>query len=132
MAKAPAKPPKLPPRTARQCWGEFLKWVLGIPLVIVGGLAIIGGGVWLAGGQDLTWQVAQNMGTALFYILGILLLYPLLMFMWVAELRDGLKAARDWEALSPEAQNAAMAEAKEARAGLREKRKMRRAQKAKD
>jgi len=120
---------KLPPKTARACWGEFLKWALGIPAVILGGLAIIGGGLWLAGGQDLMWQTTQAMGTSLFYILGILLMYPLLMFMWVAELRTGLRVARDWAALSPEAQAAAIAGAKAAQVAMREKRQARRAQK---
>lgn len=128
MAKATPKPSKLPPPTARQCWGEFLKWVLGVPLICIGGLAIIGGGLWLAGGQELMWQTTQAMGSALFYILGILLMYPLLMVMWVAELRGGLKAARDWEALSPEAKQAAIAEAKDTRVVLRQKRKARRAE----
>lgn len=127
MAKRPPKPPKLPPPTAWQCWSEFLKWVLGIPLVILGGLAIIGGGLWLAGGQELTWQVTQSMGTALFYIAGICLMYPLLIFMWVAELREGLKAARDWEAQSPEAQAAAIADARAAKVAGRETRQARRA-----
>ncbi len=61
MAKR-ASVPKLPPPTTRACWGAFLKWVLGVPLVCIGGLAIIGGGLWLAGGADLTWRVMQGMG----------------------------------------------------------------------
>lgn len=123
MAKAPSKPPKLPPPTVRQCWAEFLKWVVGVPLVCVGGLGIIGGAVWLAGGQELMWQTTQSMGTALFWIIGILLMYPLMLFVWVAELRDGLKAARDWEASTPEAQAAAIAEAKAARPERRTRKK---------
>jgi hypothetical protein len=123
MAKAPPKPSKLPPPTVRQCWAEFLKWVVGVPLVCIGGLGIIGGAVWLAGGQDLMWQTTQSMGTALFWIIGILLMYPFLIFMWVAELRSGLKAAREWEALTPEAQAAAMAEAKAARPERRTRKK---------
>ena len=85
MAKAPSKPPKLPPPTVRQCWGAFLKWVVGVPLVCVGGLGIIGGALWLAGGQELMWQTTHDMGTALFWIIGILLMYPFLIFMWVAD-----------------------------------------------
>lgn len=128
---AKAKPiPKLPPRTARQCWGEFLKWALGVPVVIFGSLAIIGGAVWLAGGQDLMWRTTATMGEALLYIGGLLLLYPLLMIMWVAELQVGLRAARDWAALPPEAQKAAIAEGKAALKADRDRRQERRAQKA--
>lgn len=123
MAKAPPKQPKLPPPTVRQCWGEFLKWVVGVPLICIGGLAIIGGAVWLAGGQELMWQTTRDMGTALFWIIGIILMYPFLIFMWVAELRGGLRAARDWEALTPEAQAAAIAEAKAARPERRKRKK---------
>lgn len=123
MAKAPPKQPKLPPPTVRQCWGVFLKWVLGVPLVCIGGLGIIAGALWLAGGQELMWQTTQAMGTALFYIAGIFLMYPLLIFMWVAELRDGLTAAREWEALTPEAQAAAIAEAKATKPERRKRKK---------
>lgn len=116
---------KLPPPTVGQCWGAFLKWGLGIPLVCVGGLGIIALGLWAAGGQELMWQATRNMGTAFFWIVGILLLYPLLMVMWVAELRAGLKVARDWAALTPEAQAAAIAEAKAAAQESRDKRRAR-------
>ena len=115
MAKAPPKPLTLPPPTVRQCWGAFLKWVVGIPLICAGGLGIIAFALWAAGGQELMWQTTRDMGTALFWIIGILLMYPFLIFMWVAELQSGLKAAREWEALTPEAQAAAIAEAKAAR-----------------
>ena len=123
MAKAPPKPKTLPPPTVRQCWGAFLKWVLGVPLVCIGGLGIIGGALWLAGGQELMWQTTQSMGTALFWIIGIVLMYPLMLFVWVAELREGLKAAQEWEALSPEAQAAAIAEAKAAKPARRKRKK---------
>lgn len=132
MAKAAAKPPKLPPPTVGECWGTFLKWALGVPLVIVVGLAIIGGALWLTGGQEMFWRTTSDMGTALFYILGIILMYPFLMIMWVVELREGLRAARVWEAMTPETRQAAIAEAKEAQTALHEKRKARRAQKAKE
>ena len=125
MAKVPPPAVKLPPPTVRQCWGAFLKWVLGVPLVCIGGLGIIGLGLWAAGGQELMWQTTRDMGTALFWIGGILLMYPLLMFMWVAELRAGLQAARDWGVMTPEAQAAALAEAKAARQEAREKRRAR-------
>ncbi len=50
-------------------------------------------------------------------------MYPLMLFVWVAELRDGLKAAREWEALTPEAQAAAIAEAKASRPERRKRKK---------
>jgi hypothetical protein len=111
MARRPPKPPKLPPPTVRQCWGQFLKWALGVPVVIAVGLAIIGGALWLMGGQDLMWRTTSDMGTALLYIAGIVLMYPLLLLLWVAELRAGLRAARDWEAMPPEARAVALAAA---------------------
>jgi hypothetical protein len=125
MAKTPPKPMKLPPPTVRQCWVEFLKWVLGVPLVVIGGLAIIAGALWLAGGQELMWQTTADMGTALFWIAAIILLYPAMLFVWVSDLREGLQHAREWEALTPEAQAVAIAEAPVQAA--RPKRKTRRA-----
>ena len=122
MAKVRRTAAKLPPPTARHCWGAFLKWVLGVPLNCAGGLGIIGVGLWAAGGQELMWQATRDMGTALFWIAAILLMYPLLVVMWVAELRDGLKAARDWDTMGPDAQAAAIAEAGEAKPGARRKR----------
>jgi hypothetical protein len=124
VAKASPTPVILPPPTVGQCWGAFLKWVLGVPLVCVGGLGIIAFGLWAAGGQELIWQATRDMGTALFRIVSILLMYPLLILMWVAELRDGLKAARAWEAMSLEAQAAAVAEA-QATAAVRRNRRAR-------
>lgn len=111
MARVNPAPLKLPPPTVRQCWGAFLKWVLGVPMVVVGGLAIIAGALWLAGGQELMWQATADMGTALFWIAAISLMYPAMLFVWVAELRDGLRRAREWEAMTPEARDAALAEA---------------------
>ena len=92
-------------------------------MVCIGGLAIIGGALWLTVGQEMMWQATSDMGTALFWIGAIILMYPLLLIMWVAELRDGLRAAREWDALTPEAQAAAMAEAKAARPAARSRKK---------
>jgi hypothetical protein len=125
MAKISPKPANLPPPTVRQCWAEFLKWVLGVPLVVICGLAIIAGALWLAGGQELMWQTTADMGTALFWIAAIILLYPVMLFVWVSDLREGLRRAREWEALPPEAQAVATAEAPVQAA--RPKRKTRRA-----
>ena len=110
MPKPAAKPLDLPPPTARACWAEFLKWVVGIPLVCAVGLGIIGGALWLTGGQEMFWQTVANMGTALFWIGAILLMYPFMLFVWVPDLRAGLRAALEWEAMMPEARSAAIAD----------------------
>jgi hypothetical protein len=104
--------PVLPPKSAGQCWAEFLKWAIGVPLVCAGGLAVIAGALWLAGGQALMWQATSDMGTALFWIAAIVLMYPLLLWFWIEDLRSGLRAARDWQAMTPEAQAAALEAAK--------------------
>lgn len=92
---------------------------------MIGGLAIIAGVLWMMGGQEMFWQTTSDMGTALFWIAGIALMYPFMLFVWVAELRDGLKAARNWQALSPEAQAAAIAETKAAQPVARQKQQAR-------
>lgn len=125
MSKPPATVAKLPPPTVRQCWAVFLKWVLGVPLVVIGGLAIIAGALWLAGGQDLIWRTTADMGTALFWIAAISVMYPAMLYFWVSDLRDGLKAARAWAALTPEAQAAALAEAEAAGRTARTRRRAR-------
>jgi hypothetical protein len=125
MSKPPATDAKLPPPTAGQCWAVFLKWVVGVPLVVVGGLAGIAGALWLAGGQELMWRTTTDMGTALFWIAAISLMYPAMLFIWVADLRDGLRAARAWAALTPEAQAAALAEAEAAAQAARPRRRAR-------
>lgn len=122
MAKT-ARPATLPPPTARACWGVCLKWVLGVPLVCVGGLGIIAFGLWAMGGGALMWQAQRDMGTAFFWIVAIVLMYPLMLFVWVADLRTGLKAARDWEAMTPEAQATALAEAAAAKPRRRARKK---------
>jgi hypothetical protein len=101
----------LPPKTARTCWAEFLKLALGLPLVCAGALAGIASALWLAGGQDLMWRTTADMGTALFWIGAIALMYPLGLFFWVEDLRKGLARAREWDAMTPEARAAAMAAA---------------------
>jgi hypothetical protein len=126
MAKPASRPPNLPPPTVGQCWRGFLKWVLGVPLVCTGGVGIIAFGLWAAGGNGLMWQATRDMGTAVFWIVGIMLMYPLMLFVWVAELRAGLKAARAWDAMPPEAQAAAIAKAGAARLELRARRRARR------
>jgi hypothetical protein len=108
-AKRNAPPVTLPPKTAARCWVEFLYWSLGVPAVVVGGLAIIMGALWLTGGQEMAWQAVSGMGTALFWIGAIALMYPAMLVVWVLELQGGLRAAQDWAAMSAEEQAAALA-----------------------
>ncbi len=85
------------PPSRAACWARFLIWSVGVPLVVVAGLAVIAGGLWLAGGRDLTNQAMLAMGDALFWIAAIALMYPAMLVIWVLELRDGLRAADAWE-----------------------------------
>lgn len=125
MAKPAAKPVTLPPPTAGQCWAEFLKWVLGIPLLVGGALGL----VWLAfratGNFGMSWQLESNTATVLFWLAVISLLYPAMLFVWWSDLRDGLQRARDWEAMTPEAREAAIAEAEAAALAVKPKRRSR-------
>ena len=50
-------------------------------------------------------------------------LYPAMLWVWWGDLREGVRAARDWEAMTPEAQAAALAEV--AAAAVKPKRKSR-------
>ncbi|HMS93887.1 MAG TPA: hypothetical protein PKA03_01450, partial [Tabrizicola sp.] len=68
----------------------------------------------------------SNIGTTLMYLGFIVLVYPVMLFIWWGDLRDGIRAARDWEAMTPEAQATAIAEAKAARAAAGSKRRTRR------
>lgn len=109
MAKRSEPPkPRLPPPTKGALWLTFWKWSLGLPAVVLAGLAIIAGALWLTKGE-MMWQAFSDMATALFYIAGIVLLYPVGLFIWVLELKDGLKARRDWDEMTPDAQAAALA-----------------------
>ena len=112
-------------KSARACWAEFGKRTLCIPLECAGGRGIIGGALWLTGGQEMFWQTTSDMGTALFRIGAILLMYPFLTILWVAKLRDGLRVSQDWKAVTPGAQAAAIAEAKSARQAVKQKRQTR-------
>ena len=125
MAKRsdPAKP-RLPPPTKGALWLTFCKWSLGLPAVVLAGLAIIAGALWLTKGE-MMWQAFSDMATALFWIAGIILLYPVGLFIFVLELKDGLKARRDWDAMTPEARDAALAAQAEADAAAQPKRRSR-------
>ena len=56
-------------------------------------------------------RAAGDMVTTLWWLGIILLLYPAMLWVWWGDLRAGLKAARDWDGMTPEARAAAIAEA---------------------
>jgi hypothetical protein len=108
-----------------ECWQRFALWVLGIPLLVAG----LFGVVWFAframGGMGMSWQLESNTAAVLFWLAAIALLYPAMLWVWWGDLRDGLKCARDWEAMSPEARAAAVAEAEAAAMVAKPKRRAR-------
>ena len=122
MSTSPATPPPLPPPSQAACWREFAKWVLGIPLVVAGGVGFIWLVLSLYGGGSMIQQAQDGMATVLFWLAAIALMYPALLFVWVADLRAGLRAARDWAALT-EAEQAAAIAAKAAAVPPRRRRK---------
>ena len=126
MAKPRPEPARLPPPSVAECWWTFAKWVLGVPLLVVGALALIWLAYWVTGSGGMVWQTESNIGTTLMYLGFIVLVYPVMLFIWWGDLRDGIRAARDWEAMTPEAQATAIAEAKAARAAAGSKRRTRR------
>lgn len=111
MAKPPPEPVRLPPPTVAQCWLTFWKWVLGIPLLVFGALGAIWVGLWALGSMPLDNRAASDMMTTLWWLGIIVLLYPPMLWVWWGDLREGLRAAREWEAMTPEAREAAMAAA---------------------
>jgi hypothetical protein len=109
MARKPAPVVQvLPPPPARVCWRVFLLWVLGVPMAVAGALGVIWAALWAAGSGGLTQQADSDLGTVLFWLAVIALLYPAMLWVWIGDLRAGLRAARDWDALSPEARAAAL------------------------
>lgn len=114
MAKRPAAPPKLPPPIRGQVWGEFLKWAVGVPAVVLAALAVIRVALWLVGSQGMMPKAESDMWGVLGWLGLIALMYPVALVFLVWDLRDGLRAARDWEALSPDARASALAAATEA------------------
>jgi hypothetical protein len=110
--RAAAPAPPADPLSRAACWGRFLMWSVGVPVVAAAGLAVIAGGLWLAGGRDLTNQAMLAMGDALFWIAAIALMYPAMLVIWVLELRDGLRAADAWERMDA-TERASMAAARD-------------------
>ena len=87
------------PLTRAQVWRRFLLWMLGVPTAIVAAPGIIAGSLWLSGG-DLAWQAVSDPGTTVFWIGAIVLMYPVLIWVWIGALRQGLHAAAAWDAPS--------------------------------
>ena len=123
MAKPPPEPAKLPPPTVAQCWLTFWKWVLGIPLAVVAALGVIWAAFWALGSMPMDNRAGIDMMTTLWWLGIIVLLYPAMLWVWWGDLRDGIRAARDREVMTPEARAAAMAEV--AAAAAKPKRKSR-------
>lgn len=111
MAKPPPAPAKLPPPTAAQCWLTFWAWVLGIPLAVTAVLGVIWAALWALGSTSMDNRAAADMVGTLWWLGIIVLLYPAMLWVWWRDQRAGLRAARDWEALTPEARETALAAA---------------------
>lgn len=124
MAKRSDPPPApVPPPTPREAWLTFFKWVLGIPLVVLGAVGIVWVGLWAVGGSDgLMNQTTSDLGTVIWWLGIIVLLYPAMLWLWTVELREALAARRDWDALTEEQRAAKLAEQAE-RAPVPKKRK---------
>lgn len=123
VASANPAPAATEPPSRTACWVTFVKWAFGTPAIVASGIGIIAGSLWLVGGQGLVTQAEMAMWDALFWIAVIVLLYPLMLVIWVLELRDGLKARAAWERMSPEERAAAAAAAGAAPAKQRRARK---------
>ncbi len=124
MAKAPPVPARLPPPSVGECWWEFLKWAFGIPLIVAGAMGLIWLAYWATGSSGMVWKTESDIGTILFYLAFITLAY---LVIWALDLRDGLRRARDWQAMTPEARATAIAEAEAAAALAKPKRRKRKA-----
>lgn len=125
MTRPPPAPVKLPPPTVARCWLTFWAWVLGIPLTVLAVLGVIWVAVWALGSSSMDNRAASDMVTTLWWLGIILLLYPAMLWVWWGDLRAGLKAARDWEALPPETRAAAIAGAEAAVLAPKPKRRAR-------
>jgi hypothetical protein len=108
MARSRLQPAKLPPPSRGQVWAEFLKWALGVPAAVAGALAVIWVALWLTGSQGMMPKAESDMWGVLGWLWLIVLLYPVALVFLVWDLRDGLRAARDWEAMTPDARAEAL------------------------
>jgi hypothetical protein len=111
MVRPPTAPAKLPPPTVAQSWLIFWKWVIGVPLAVAGALGFVWLAFWATGSGGMSWQLESNTTTVILWLGIIVLLYPAMLWVWWGDLREGIKTARDWEAMTPEAREAAMAQA---------------------
>ena len=123
MVKSPPKAPALPPPTVAECWLTFWAWVLGIPLAVLAALGVIWAALWALGSMPMDARAGIDMMTTLWWLGVIVLLYPAMLWVWWGDLREGIRAARDWEAMTPEARAAALAEAAAAAKPKRRSRK---------
>ena len=111
MVKSPPKAPALPPPTVAECWLTFWAWVLGVPLAVAAALGVIWAALWALGSMPMDARAGIDMMTTLWWLGVIVLLYPAMLWVWWGDLREGIRAAQDWEAMTPEARAAALAEA---------------------
>jgi hypothetical protein len=94
------------PAGRRALWMTWAKWVLGLPLVLGGVMALVWGAIWLSGGSLMT-RTELDIGTIVLYLGGLALMYPFLVVMWTAELRAGLRARAAWDSMTPDERAAA-------------------------
>lgn len=78
-------------------------------MLVVVALGIVWLAIWITGSGEMMWQATRDMGTVLMWLALIVLMYPAMMFVWVADLRAGLRVARDWDALTDPEKAAAIA-----------------------
>ena len=123
MVKSPPKAPALPPPTVAECWLTFWAWVLGIPLAVLAALGVIWAALWALGSMPMDARAGIDMMTTLWWLGVIVLLYPAMLWVWWGDLREGIRAAQEWEAMTPEARAAALAEAAAAKPKRRSRKK---------
>lgn len=110
---------RLAPPGRGAVWAAFLKWAVGVPVVV----AVALGAIWLtfraAGSAGLMLHTEPKIGAFLLWLGLNALLYPVALVVLVWDLIDGLRVARAWEAKSPDERAQAMtaAEAEIAAAG---------------
>lgn len=125
MAKPLPEPAKLPPPTVARCWLTCWAWVLGIPVAVICALGVIWVALWALGSMPMDPRAGIDMMTTLWWLGIIVLLYPAMLWVWWGDLRGGIKAAQDWDGMTPEARAAAIAEAEAAALVAKPKRRAR-------